>query len=202
MSGDAYNYEKENHKLTKDNFKENLPGSLRQLDGLGFGQVVNIPEFDGDKILTPSKQKKLAEKYLFKVDKFTKYSKYNFYALNLGIVAYDKLKPAFKADLSQTKPRGSKATIFIVRNTSAATLAEAKKLAKEFFFITGETEPIYRRYTKNNQFAGNVKVGAIVGEKTGETKTKPQKKSATMKIVPRYLYIFDFVLSDHEYDCY
>lgn len=205
MSGETYSSIVEQHLITKDNYRGYIQqASNYQIDSLNFNAIVQVPEFNEDKILSEKQKEKLIEKYRYAVcDLMPKEDKYSFKGLLLGVISFDKMKPVFTETTSYSfvKPKGSKINGYCIKNVRFTTLSDAKKYAKSMFMRTGQSINISKCYVdKYDRQVGAKPVIRVNGELVGTMKTKPKNTPKSYVVIPRYLYAIEFTLVDAEYE--
>lgn len=204
MSGETYIFSTESYEITKDNFLHNVRGSNFQLSSLNFNDIVKVPEYTDNKVLTEKKKEKLINKYENLVDSLMKRDdKYSFKGALLGVVSFDKMKPVFTKVNSHsfTKSKGSKIDGYCVLSSRFATLTEAKKSAKAIFMRTSRDTYISKCYVdKYGRKVGEKRVLVATGEFIGEMKSRPTKTPKSYVVRPKYLYVIEFTLVDAEYE--
>lgn len=204
MSGETYIFPIESYEITKDNFLHNVRGSDYQLSSLNFNDIVKVPEYNDNKILTEKKKEKLIDKYENLVDSLmTRDDKYSFKGALLGVVSFNKMKPVFTKVNSHsfTKPKGSKIDGYCVLSSRFSTLTEAKKYAKALFLRTSRDTYISKCYVdKYGRKVSEKRVFVATGELIGEMKSRPTKTPKSYVVRPKYLYVIEFTLVDAEYE--
>ena len=201
----------EQTEITKANFLNKILAPKTQKEGLTFGKIVSIPEFNPDKVLTKKQLEKRQEIYTSKVGEVIQdMDRYSFNAIKLGIVAYEKRVPTvINVSCEFTKPSKSKVNGFIVavngdfriRGVRCSTLSEARNLAKKLYVKYSTIIKIAKVYeNKNRNIVGFHTIGYVTSEVVGELKSKPTTQRKSYMVVPRYAYVVQFTLPEVEYD--
>lgn len=201
----------EQTEITKANFLNKILAPRTQKEGLTFGKIMSIPEFNPDKVITKKQLEKRQEFYTTKVDDVIQdMDRYSFNALKLGVVAYEKRVPTrITVSGKFTKPSKSKVNGFIVavngdfhiKGVRCSTLTEARKLAKRLYSEYLTIIKIAKVYeNKNGNIVGFNTIEYVTSEVVGELKSKPTTPRKSYMIVPRYAYVVQFTLPEVEND--
>lgn len=183
--------------------------STYQIESACSGNVVDVPEFNCKKVMTAAQEARLYNKYEDMVDRLAnpKHEKYAVHALRLGVTRFLKMKPEFQAvSKLRAKKKGISQKGFIVRNKYMsrrfATLTEAKKYAKAYYLSSGgKSTAIAKAFVnKWNDVVETLQVGYIYGKEVGEMKSMPKNAPKSYVVRPEYLYVYEGVVSDAEYE--